>query len=82
MFFVSAEQFAGVCGRANAICYGNPCRSDGESCFVFCFVFLFFFSFSVKELLGPLDDVIVVDCDRHKMSLPSFFVPLPPDLQS
>lgn len=31
--------------------------------------------------LGPLDDVIVVDCDRHTVVLPSFFVPLPEDLQ-
>ncbi len=32
--------------------------------------------------LGSLSDVIVVDCDRHTMTLPSFFVPLPEDLQS
>ncbi len=33
------------------------------------------------ESLGPLEDVIVVDCDRHTVSLPSFFVPLPDDLK-
>ena len=37
---------------------------------------------SQMETLGPLEDVIVVDCDRNSIRLPSFFVPLPADLQA